>query len=522
MVRPLSVSALNQLLQQHRGDFALLDVRDVAEYNLSHIPGAVSLPRRLLEARVRQLAPWNGASVVMCDDDDVRAPLAAATLEALGYTDVSVLIGGINRWVTEGHSTEWGVNVPSKDFGEKVLLHQHVPEVEPDELASWLESDRKLIMLDSRTPEEHNRQCIPGSRSMPGAELGLRVWDLIPDTDTTVVVHCAGRTRSIIGAASLQRLGVPNVFALKNGTMGWLLSGREVETGSNRLDLPQPSDDGLALAQRKSRDLAESEGVLYVDIVETQELIRRAQTETVYLMDVRTADEYAANHIEGFRWVPGGQAVQATDNYVAITNAALLFVDDDNVRASMTAQWFAQMDHPNVYVLDGGITAWRSAGLPLATGPDRETPENLDAARARVATTPPAALSKDLDAAATPVIFVGTSEEFARGHVPGSHWLPRGWLEPRIADVAPKGSRIVVTDSGTDQALLAAATLLDLGYDAVALEGGTTAWFGANLPIERGLTGVTSIPNDVLPAQRSYAEMHNYLRWEEALGHKYE
>ncbi len=188
----------------------------------------------------------------------------------------------------------------------------------------------------------------------------------------------------------------------------------------------------------------------------------------------------------------------------------------------MTAQWFRQMGHPNVCVLEGGVSAWRDAGLPLVTGPDDEAPLGLDAARAKVGTTSPSALSSLLGSRAAPVIFVGTSEEFARGHVPGSHWIPRGWLEPRIEGVAPKGSHVVVTDPDGIGSSLAAATLHDLGYDATALEGGLAAWTAANLPLERGLTGVTAIPNDVLPAQRSYAEMHNYLRWEEALGAKYE
>ncbi len=143
MTQQRSVATLNDMLTKDPGSFALLDVRETAEYNLSHIGGSCSLPRRLLEYRISQLVPWRGATVVVCDDDGVRANLAAATLEALGYTDVSVLTGGINRWVTEGHSTEWGLNVPSKDFGEKVLLHQHVPEVEPDELASWLDSGKQ-------------------------------------------------------------------------------------------------------------------------------------------------------------------------------------------------------------------------------------------------------------------------------------------------------------------------------------------------------------------------------------------
>jgi rhodanese-related sulfurtransferase len=357
---------------------------------------------------------------------------------------------------------------------------------------------------------------------MPGAELGLRVWDLVPDTDTTVVVHCAGRTRSIIGAATLQRLGVPNVYALKNGTMGWLLAGRQTENGSQRLDLPRPSTEGLALARQKARAVAEEEGVRYVDDAEAQRIVQRAGSETVYLMDVRTAEEYAAGHIPGFRWTPGGQAVQATDNYVAITGGTILFVDDDNVRASMTAQWFRQMGHPNVFVLDGGISAWRTAALALETGPDHETPAGIEDARTRVEAVSPDVLATHPEADRPAVIFVGTSEEFARGHVPGSHWVPRGWLEPRIGDVAPKGSRVVVTCTDGIPSTLAAATLRDSGYDASVLQGGLATWTAAGLPIERGLTGVTSIPNDVLPAQRSYAEMHNYLRWEEALGQKWE
>jgi rhodanese-related sulfurtransferase len=522
MAKQVSVAALHDMTTKSPGTFALLDVREVAEYNLSHIAGSCSLPRRQLEQRVRQLVPWRGATVAVCDDDGVRANLAAGTLEALGYSDVSVLAGGSNRWVTEGHATEWGVNVPSKDFGEKVLLHQHVPEVEPDELASWLDSGRKLVMLDSRTPEEHNRACIPGSRSMPGAELGLRVWDVVPDSDTTVVVHCAGRTRSIIGAATLQRLDVPNVYALKNGTMGWLLAGRQTENGSQRLELPEPSADGLALARQKSRAVAEAEGVRYVDAAEAQQIVQRAGSETVYLMDVRTAEEYAAAHIPGFRWVPGGQAVQATDSYVAITHGTLLFVDDDNVRASMTAQWFRQMGHPNVLVLDGGVSAWRDAGLALEAGADEESPEDLDEARGSVPSVTAEALARQVEAGWPTVIFTGTSEEFARAHVPGSHWVARGWLEPRIADYASKDAPVVVTCPDGIGSTLAAATLRSLGYDASVLEGGLAAWTGAGLAVERGLTGVTSIPNDVLPAQRSYAEMHNYLRWEEELGRKYE
>src|SRR5436305_14327742 len=76
---------------------------------------------------------------------------------------------------------------------------------------------------------------IPGGVSVPGAELALRVRDLAPDPATRVIVNCAGRTRSIIGAQSLVNAGIPNpVAALRNGTIGWTLAGLTLEHGQSR------------------------------------------------------------------------------------------------------------------------------------------------------------------------------------------------------------------------------------------------------------------------------------------------
>jgi rhodanese-related sulfurtransferase len=523
MAKQVTVTGLRQLLDASSDDMAVIDVREVAEYNLAHIAGSCSIPRRQIEFRLTNLVPWQGTRIVVCDDDGVRANLAAATLESRGYTDVSILSGGLNRWVTEGKGTEWGLNVPSKDFGERVLLQQDIPELEPDELAAWLAEGKQPIILDSRTPEEHHRACIPGSRSMPGAELGLRIWDLAQDPKTPVVVHCAGRTRSIIGAGTLKRLGVPNVYALKNGTMGWQLAGLELDTGSNRLALPPPTPEGRQHAEHAAREVAQVEGVRFVDVQAARQILASSGNQNVYAIDVRSREEYAAGHIPGFAWIPGGQAVQATDNFVAVRDGGLLFACDGIVRAAMTASWFRQMGHPNVYALDGGKGAWQADGLTLETGMPDETPFGLNAAQARVEMLSPSQLNDQHTTAASTLIFVGTSDEFSRGHVPGSHWLSRSWLEPRIAEfVLSKSASIVLTCADGVSATLAAATLLDLGYEHVAaLAGGLDAWTQAGLPVETGLTGVTDPPNDVLPVRRSYAEMLNYLRWEEELGEKY-
>src|SRR5215468_4346195 len=301
MVDRMSPEALKSLLGGNT-PFAFIDVREAGEYNTSHIPGSSLLSRRHLEFQLPLAVLHKGTPVVLCDDDGRRVSLAAATVERMGYRHVSVLDGGINRWVSEDYPTEWGSNVPSKDFGEKVEVVHHVPELEATELHERMARGDKLIILDTRTPEEYQRFCIPGGRSVPGGELALRITDITKDLtpDTTIIVNCAGRTRSIIGTRVLQRMGLPNVYGLKNGTAGWMLAGERLESGADRVALPPPSPEAVAAAEAYAARVAAEDGVQYLDIPGLLDVMKRRDDQTVYLIDVRTADEYAAGHVPGF------------------------------------------------------------------------------------------------------------------------------------------------------------------------------------------------------------------------------
>ena len=503
---------------------ACIDVREPGEYNSSHIPGVSLLPRRQLEFDLPQAVPFAGTRVVVCDDDGRRAALAAATLESMGYGNVAVLEGGINRWVSDNHPTEWGTNVPSKDFGEKVEVVHHVPEIEATDLQVRMARGDKLHIVDTRTPEEYQRFCIPGGRSVPGGELPLRITDIMAglEPDTTVIVNCAGRTRSIIGTRALQRMGLSNIYGLKNGTAGWLLAGYQLETGADRLDLPDPSPEGLAAAESYAAQVAKEDGVRFLDIPALQAMVARREREPLYFIDVRIAAEYASGHIPGFRWFPGGQAVQRSDDVAVVKPCPVVFTCDGKARATCTASWYRQMGFAEVYVVDGGTAAWSGSGLALEQVGEDVAPVGFAAAQAKVSLVAPQALHADPPPA---VIFVDSSQDFARAHVPGANWVPRGWLEFQIGSLAPShDTPIAVTCNDGRQATLAGATLKDLGYQTVTvLEGGMAAWQHAALPVERGLSGVMNAPTDVVLSgpDRNFADMMHYLRWEEALGTKY-
>ena len=523
MPQTTSPETLKELLS---GDsqFALIDVREPGEYNNSHIPGSSLIPRRRLEFQITAAAPFMGARVVVCDDDGRRADAAAATLESLGYTQVSVLQGGINRWTTLDLPTEWGTNVPSKDYGEKMEVVHHVPEIDAPELQRRIERGDKLVILDTRTPEEYQRFCIPGGRSMPGGELSYRITDIVKDldSDTTVIVNCAGRTRSIIGTRVLQRMGFKEALGLKNGTSGWVLAGYQVQRDGDRIELPQVSEEGRAAAEAYAAELADHDGVRYLDIAGLQAMIDQQTQETVYLIDIRTQEEYEAGHIPGFNWFPGGQAVQRSDDVAVVHNSTLVFCCDGKARATQTASWFRQLGHREVYVVDGGTTGWTAAGNQLEPGRFVETPLGIAEARTKVSSLTP----ENFQALApSAILYVETSVDFAGGHIPSAHWVPRGWLEFQVEGVAPsKTGSIGVTCSDGQSALLCGATLKDMGYQAVSvLDGGMEAWTKAGLPVETGLTGVMAPPTDVviMGVFRNSSEMMNYLRWETALGEKY-
>src|SRR5207237_4301179 len=130
--------------------FAVFDVRERGEYNECQIPGTTSLPRSQIEFRIQLLIPDRKIPLIVYDAEDGRAPLAAKTLNELGYSEVSILDGGLTAWRNERRPTVGGVNVPSKAFGEKIHHARNIPDVTPEELKTLRESGADLLIVDVR------------------------------------------------------------------------------------------------------------------------------------------------------------------------------------------------------------------------------------------------------------------------------------------------------------------------------------------------------------------------------------
>jgi rhodanese-related sulfurtransferase len=336
-----------------RREIALLDVRDEAAFAEAHPLFAASLPLDRLGGEVLDRIPRRMTPIVVYDDGEQLASDAIQQLHKLGYTSVAMLDGGLDGWRRSGGEIFRDVNVPSKAFGELVEATCHTPSLAAEELKALLDAHANVVVLDARRFDEYQTMSIPGGISVPGGELVYRVGELAPRPDTLVVVNCAGRTRSIIGAQSLVNAGIPNrVAALRNGTIGWKLAGLTLDRGQSRRFVPV-GDERVERVRESARAVAARAGAGRAGRSMLSAWLAD-DSRTLYRFDVRTPEEFAAGHLAGFRSAPGGQLVQETDVFAPVRGARILLVDGDGVRANMTASWLAQMAW-EVYVLDNGL-----------------------------------------------------------------------------------------------------------------------------------------------------------------------
>jgi rhodanese-related sulfurtransferase len=506
MTKNISAQDLRALIIEGR-ELALLDVREEGIFARSHLLYARPMPMSQLEIRIFDLVPRKSAPVVLCDANDGLAEQAAKKLTSYGYLDVSVLEGGIQGWEDAGYVLFSGFNVPSKAFGEFVEHNNDTPNISADELKALIDRDEDMVILDSRPYPEYHRMNIPTAVDVPGAELAYRVHDIAPSSDTLVVVNCAGRTRSIIGAQSLINAGIPNrVLALRNGTMGWELAGHKCDRGST-LCAPDVSSQGLQKAKAVAANVANRFGVKSIDMKQLKEW-EADTSRSLYLLDVRHPEEFEAGHMSGSRSAPGGQLVQATDLYIGTLNARVVLVDDTGVRATMAAHWLVQMGWNDAVVLQGGLE-----NADLKTGAHILDVPGIDAFEIKEIS--PAELQQD----AAVIIDLGTSMNYKKGHIPGAWFANRMLLSDAFVKL-PIAECFVLTSENGMLAKLAASELEALTDIPVkVLAGGTYAWSASGFPLKDGEEHMATAAHDVWlkPYDLSNdvaAAMTEYLTWE--------
>ena len=489
-----------------RREVALVDVREEGPYSISHPFFAVSVPVSEVEEKLPALVPRLAAPIVVYDDGEGYAARAVTRIQAMGYHDVAILEGGLSAYAMVGEVFR-DVNVPSKAFGELVDAIRQPPSMAAGEVNKCLENEEDLVVLDARRFSEYHTMSLPRGQSCPGGELLYRFFEAAPSPTTKVFVNCAGRTRSILGIQTLINAGIPNtVTAVRNGTIGWTLAGLDLEHDKARR-VPQPSDDAKARAREHALAWTDHVGVPIIDGNELRQLVAESKDRTLYLIDVRDPVEYAADHPANFVSAPGGQLIQATDEWVGVRGSRMVLYDTDGIRARMTASWLVQLGW-EVYVHDE-----RSALPPDITAP--ESPSW----RGRESGFITAEDLRKLGNAT--VVDLARSPAYCKGHIPGAWFASSPELARDLITAGGSGTIVLTSPDGT----VAAANLDDarraVVREVVYLAGGTLAWTAANGSLETEPRWLSQ-PIDVYKrpyegTKNARKDMQGYLDWEYGL-----
>lgn len=455
-------------------EIALIDIREHGQYGEGHPFFSVNCPFSTLEYRMPLLVPCHASRVILFDqsDEGIARQAVERVRKGMGYTNVFVLKGGADGWKARGYELFKGINVPSKAFGEMVEKDMGTPSISAKELNALIEQGENIVILDGRTPGEYARMSIPTARSCPNAELGYRIDTVAPDPETMVIINCAGRTRSIIGAQTLINLGIANrVVALRNGTQGWQLSGLSLSYGSFPEELTALCLDMLVKQRVRAYSYAKARGVPRISL-DTLSTWQADNERSLYLFDVRAVQEFEVGHYPGATHAPGGQLVQATDQWIATRHARIVLTCDLGIRAVTTCYWLRAMGH-DVYVLDLDVSALEQPETGFLHGAMPSLPQSLRRL------SPSEFLNTRKDGAL--LLDASEGQAYRLCHIVGSQWVTRSRLP--IQQISP--TRPVVVCGDAERAGLVAADLVESGYQNVAvLDGQPEDWAEAGLSLE--------------------------------------
>ncbi len=451
-------------------EIAFLDIREHGQYGEGHPFFSVHVGYSTIETKMPILVPRKDVTVVVMDDGDGVGERAAHALKRLGYTDVMILEGGVPGWVAAGYTLFKGVNVPSKTFGELVEHECMTPSLSADELKLRLEKGEPTVVFDGRPEHEYFKMSIPSARSCPNAELAYRIPAFALDPEATIVINCAGRTRSIIGAETLRQCGFSNpILALRNGTQGWALSGFKLNHGTHSNSLPLVDYEARAQAARTADNLIKRLALPQI----SSELLKsweKDRDRTIYIFDVRTEEEFLAGHWPGARHAPGGQLVQATDQYLAVRNARIILCDDNGLRAATTAMWLRGMGH-DVTILDEDMSQATSSKIN-STGGSTIVDAPL--------VSPEDAFGRIINGAL--LVDVSRSQDYRNGHVRGAIWVTRSRVNHLGCDF---DHPIIITGQGQSLIFGVVLELIEAGYtNLLWFVGSPEIWRQAGFEIE--------------------------------------
>jgi len=440
-----------------------------------------------------------------------RGAFTMAALQALGYTNVKSMAGGVNAWKA--------ANLPLKTEGKPAdAMMGMAPTVDKDLLAAfdkWFAAlpdgfgtiapaaandqmkATKVAVIDVREASEvTSGGYIEGSTIVSIRSL-LKSDKLPADKAATIIITCASGHRGAIGMMALQMLGYTNVKSMAGGINAWKAAGLPV-AGAPAATPAAAAFDVKTILDKYFSAIPEG----YYNAAPAAAADQMKATKT-FLLDMREVSELQSNgYVEGAVNIPTRTLIKNLDKLPADKAAPIIVMCGSGVRSPMGMVALQLLGYTNVKNLQGGFGAWKTANLPVVTGNlpaapmagtaptvDKDLLAALDKFFSALPdgfnNVAPATISDQMKATKVTLIDVREASEFATGYIEGSVNVPVRTLIKNLDKLpADKTAPIVLSCASGHRGMMSIVALNLLGYTNVKnIAGGVNAWKTANLPV---------------------------------------
>ncbi|MDA0987528.1 MAG: rhodanese-like domain-containing protein [Bacteroidetes bacterium] len=330
-----------EILQNIKKNVAFIDVRNRKTYVQQFAFGSVHCSLDRLKFIITDLVPDQETSLIIIGATLSTIPKIISILNKKKFGNYYFIKNNYKAWAKAKLPMWAGEFTLSKAFGEWVEKTGSIRNIYPKELYQLHQKKPDtFLQIDARPKQEYEKFTLPFSKQCSGGELPAYLESNYTDKD--IIIHCAGRTRSIVAYQTLLDFNVKNKkFVLNGGTQNWVLNG-------------------LERAYKYKSDLAQNK----INLIQDMKLAKKIITK-FKLPHIKQLSSIVGVHAFSIKseiiqnkpmklWknVNATTLIQNTDKFIASTSTKIYIYSEIPSSAVFAVLWLRRMGYQAIWHID--------------------------------------------------------------------------------------------------------------------------------------------------------------------------
>lgn len=332
----ITASKAIEILKNQKINIAFLDVRKRKQYVQGFAFGSINCPLPHLKKKITDLVPNLNTHIIFIGVKNISK--IKKNLSSLKYKNTYLIKNDYQAWKISKYPCWAGEYTQSKAFGEWIEVTSSVRNLFPKELKKIHDKEHDYLQIDARPRKEFEKFSLPYSEQCSGGELPCFINNK-KNLNKNYIVHCAGRTRSIVAYQTLKDFNFKNKkYVLNGGTQNWVLNGyeRKFKNKSKIKSTQVNIKNDLKLAKK----------------IATKFKIPKYQsriTDPQYHYFQLNSEIKNFKKIKGWKQVNATTLVQNTDKFIASTQTKIFIFSNIPTSAVFSVIWLRRMGYDAIW-----------------------------------------------------------------------------------------------------------------------------------------------------------------------------